>query len=448
MSLASLYRDHLNEVGRRTDRALEDAGFDAIAIHSGTPPVRFLDDQSYPFVPNPHFRAWVPLSAPQSWVIHRPGRRPTIVFYQPADYWHSTPQMPAEHWVEDVDLITVDAPAAAREQLPGGRIAVIGDPAAIPDWGFAAVNPSSLLAALHFERAVKTPYEIECMRRASAAGVRGHTAAAEAFQSGASEFEIHLAYLRATGQTEADLPYSNIIALNEHAAVLHHTVLDSDAPADRRSFLIDAGAASRGYACDITRTHTTADGAFADLISAVDALQQQLCDRVRPGTDYVDIHLAAHEGLAGILRDAGIIDLAPADAVASGLSAVFFPHGIGHLIGLQVHDVAGLAVDRKGTERPRPAGHPYLRLTRTLEPGFVVTIEPGLYFIPLLLDEARRNGHRAHIDWAVVERLAPYGGVRIEDDVVCTTAEPENLTRNAWQALKDAPHRQSGPAAR
>jgi Xaa-Pro dipeptidase len=122
--------------------------------------------------------------------------------------------------------------------------------------------------------------------------------------------------------------------------------------------------------------------------------------------------------------------------VAERVTSVFFPHGIGHLLGLQVHDVAGLAADPSGTrEAPRPEGHPFLRLTRTLEPGFVVTVEPGIYFIDLLLDEARADGRGRHIDWAAVERLKPFGGIRIEDDVACTPGTPENLTRDAFAAL-------------
>ena len=435
MSLDSLYRDHLQEMSRRADRALATVGCDAMAIYSGAPIIRFLDDQSHPFVANPHFRAWVPAMAAHSWLLYQPGQRPRVVFYQPADYWHSTPATPQEHWVEDVDLVVIHELDAARRHLPPGRVAAIGEPGTMPDWGFTELNPASLLASLHYDRAIKTGYEIECMRRATTRGVRGHLAAAQAFDAGASEFEIHLAYLQATGSTEAELPYSNIIALNEHAAVLHHTVLDTQAPSGsgRRSFLIDAGAEFRGYACDITRTHTThRDGVYHELIDAVDGLQQELCGRVRAGTEYADIHLAAHHGLAGILQDAGIIAVQPDEAVETGLSAVFFPHGIGHLIGLQVHDVAGFMIDRQGQQKAAPAGHPYLRLTRRLEPGFVVTIEPGIYFIPLLLDQARLSSHRTRIDWRAVEQLAPYGGIRIEDDVVCTADAPENLTRAAF----------------
>jgi Xaa-Pro dipeptidase len=111
---------------------------------------------------------------------------------------------------------------------------------------------------------------------------------------------------------------------------------------------------------------------------------------------------------------------------------VFFPHGIGHLLGLQVHDVGGVMGDAQGHERQRPEGHPYLRLTRMLEPGVVVTVEPGIYLIDSLLAAAHADTRRAHINWSVVEELKPYGGVRIEDDVVTTTGAPENLTRDAF----------------
>jgi Xaa-Pro dipeptidase len=119
-------------------------------------------------------------------------------------------------------------------------------------------------------------------------------------------------------------------------------------------------------------------------------------------------------------------------AAATGLTSVFFPHGIGHLLGLQVHDVGGRMAGPTGGEIPQPPGHPFLRMTRTLEPGFVVTIEPGIYFIEMLLAEARAGAHRDAIAWERVATLAPCGGVRIEDDVVAQPGAPENLTRAAF----------------
>src|SRR5690606_21625186 len=127
-----------------------------------------------------------------------------------------------------------------------------------------------------------------CMRRATALGVRGHAAARDAFQAGASEFEIHLAYLRAAQHTDDELPYPNIVALNANAAVLHYQHRERGAPGahERRSFLIDAGAQFAGYACDITRTYSAARDEFCELIEALDGVQQALCSQVRSGTDY------------------------------------------------------------------------------------------------------------------------------------------------------------------
>ena len=130
-----------------------------------------------------------------------------------------------------------------------------------------------------------------------------------------------------------------------------------------------------------------------------------------------------------------MIRVSPEAALATGVSSAFFPHGIGHGIGLQVHDVAGFAAsDARRHASPKPDGHPYLRLTRTLEPGMVVTIEPGIYFIDMLLDELQAKGLRDAVDWARVEAFKPYGGIRIEDDVACTDGEPVNLTREAFAA--------------
>jgi Xaa-Pro dipeptidase len=256
-----------------------------------------------------------------------------------------------------------------------------------------------------------------------------------AWRAGASEFEVHQAYCSAVGLQEQELPYGNIIAFGAGAAVLHYQQLQRERDVPRRTFLIDAGAQVRGYASDITRTYCDGDAEFGALIAAMDVLQRRLCDAIRAGTDYREVHLQAHWLVAGVLREAGVIGCSAETAVAEGVTREFFPHGSGHLLGLQVHDVAGFARDASGAEIPRPEGHPFLRLTRILEPGFVVTVEPGLYFIDLLLDEARGNEAGTHIRWDAVARLKPFGGIRIEDDVHCTSGAPENLTRDAFASL-------------
>jgi Xaa-Pro dipeptidase len=434
-----LFPAHVAELRRRTEAALEAAGFEQLVVHAGRPGDHFLDDRPYPFAVNPHFKHWVPVTdAPDSFLAYAPGARPRLCFHQPADYWHRPPVLPAGAWQHEFDVTVVHEPAAARVVLGADRhrTAFVGEwQRDFEAWGFAAVNPAELLAQLHFRRAVKTPYEIGCLRRASGIAARGHVAARQAFESGASEFEVHLAYCAACGQREADLPYGNIIAFDEGAAVLHYQHLDPRRDVARRSFLIDAGAQYRGYASDITRTWSGGDEQFGALVTAMDALQRDLAAGIVAGRDYRDVHLAAHRAIGALLREAGIIRCNADAAVEQGVTGVFFPHGIGHLLGLQVHDVAGLAAGPSGGEIARPAGHPFLRLTRVLEPGFVVTVEPGIYFIDLLLEAARADGRGRQIAWDAVERLRPFGGIRIEDDVACTTGVPENLTRDAFAAL-------------
>ena len=304
---------------------------------------------------------------------------------------------------------------------------------------FKPNNLKALLDILHFARGCKTPYELEQMRAASRRAAPAHLAARDAFLAGASEAEIHRAYLLAANHTDRDLPYGNIVALNEHCAVLHYQYQDAARPADSRSFLIDAGAQVNGYASDITRTWVARqDTDFAALLDAMESAQLALVAEVQAGVDYREIHLSTHRRIGSILADQGIVTKMSAEAmVAERVTSTFFPHGIGHLLGLQVHDVAGFIADDTGTPSPKPEGHPFLRLTRTLQPGMVVTIEPGLYFIPTLLNKLRASKHAAAVDWAKVDQLATFGGIRIEDDVVCGAAgqNPENLTRDAFAGL-------------
>jgi Xaa-Pro dipeptidase len=436
--LAALYDDHIRIQRERTDSALEACGFDSLAIFAGRAPLLFLDDQPYPFKANPHFKLWAPLAdCADCWILYKPRTPLQLLFLQPIDYWHKPPALPTDHWTKHFAIeVMRDAKDAALYAKALKQCAFIGEwQAEFESWGFAAMNPPALLDHLHFDRARKTSYEVACMRNASQRGARGHLAAERAFREGASEYDIHLQYVHATEHTESELPYPNIVALNENAAVLHYQHQERKAPSQLRSFLIDAGAEFGGYACDITRTYAHGRDEFAELVEQMHELQQALCDQVRTGTDYAEIHLDAHKRIASVLREHRVIRLDAEDAVSSGLSSVFFPHGVGHLLGLQVHDVAGFAADRAGGQKPRPPGHPYLRLTRTLEPGFVVTIEPGLYFIDALLQEARASAHAANIDWARLDALKPYGGIRIEDNVVCTEDAPENLTRAAFAQL-------------
>ena len=432
---AMVYPAHVSEMQRRATEALARGGFDHLVVPSGTPHYQVFDDRDYPYAVNPQFKAWLPLVRnPGSWLVFTPGQRPKLIYLQPFDYWHVVPAAPAGYWVEHFDIVVIREPDDALQHLPRdpARCAILGEPQSAVG-GFVPNNPAPVLQYLEFHRGYKTPYEVAMMRAATRRGVRAHRAAERAFRAGASEFGIHLVYCQAAAQDAMELPYNNIIALNEHGAVLHYTERDRAAPATARSFLIDAGASHDGYACDITRTYAADTGSeFQALVDAVDAAQRTMCDQVRAGFDYRQLHLDAHQALAVILKDFGLVTVSPEAAVATGVSSAFFPHGIGHGIGLQVHDVAGFAASDRGGTIPKPDGHPYLRLTRELAPGMAVTIEPGLYFIDLLLDKLKADGRGDSVDWDRVAAFKPYGGIRIEDDVVCTDADPINLTREGF----------------
>jgi Xaa-Pro dipeptidase len=443
--LESEYSAHLAIMDQRLDEALTAAGFDGAIIFAGDEKTVFRDDQAYPFRVEPYFKAWVPLTdTPGSFLRLVPGQRPMLVYKQLEDYWHEPPSDPTGYWTAHFDIRVVRSEAEARKLSGAGpRWVAIGETAgALGQLGTAAsqpmVNDPKFLAHLDFFRATKTHYEVLCMRGAQLMAARGHKAVAAAFGPGVSELELQQAYLGASEQRETQLPYGNIIAINEHAATLHYQHLRTRAPSVLRSLLIDAGATFNGYAADITRTYSASSGDdFAALIGAVDSLQQRVCGEVKAGVDYVALHILAHRLLAQLLRDAGIVKCSADEAVSTGLTRVFLPHGLGHLLGLQVHDAGGHQKDPDGTLREPPPLDPFLRLTRTLQAGVVVTIEPGLYFIPALLRPALAE-HDDKLNRALLERLVPFGGIRIEDDVEVTLEGCKNLTREAFAAVPDA----------
>jgi Xaa-Pro dipeptidase len=438
-ALEDSFGPHLKFVCERTARALAACGYSGLLVHSGSLVPVFEDDRSYAFEAHAPFKIWAPLGdVPDSFVWFEPGRQPRLLVHRPADYWHKPADPPHGYWVRHFDVRLVSDLAATRAALPPvlAQAAYIGDAfVELPTWGVKAVNPPALMRRLDYDRAAKTPYELACLREANRLGARGHLAAREAFDAGASEFEIELAFLKGCGLREQELPYNPIVALNAWGAVLHYQMLEKTTPAARHSLLIDAGAEFAGYASDITRTYSHEDVAFRSLIERVDRLQQALCAGLRSGVDWREVHLRAHALTGEVLRDADLIRCGADEAVATGVTRVFLPHGIGHLLGLEVHDVGGFMASAEGGELPRPENHPYLRLTRTLEEGFVVTMEPGIYFIPQLLDAARAQPLGSRINWPCVEGFMKFGGIRIEDDLAVTANASENLTRDAFRAL-------------
>jgi len=438
-NLGSLYAAHVTDLCARHDHALENSGAAHAVIFSGCPKTVFLDDQQYPFNANAHFLSWAPLpSLPLSYIVYTPGEQPRLIYYLPHDYWHPVPGQPDGYWTGEFDVRVVHAVEDIADQLPEDRerCILIGE---IDNdshaFGIDRVNPTSAINILHYARGVKTDYEVACLRLASRRGACGHVAAEAAFRNGQPEFEIHRAYCKAVSHTDNELPYANIVALNSHCAVLHHTELDRETPQPLHSFLIDAGAQVHGYASDITRTYAYDDARFAELIDQMNAAQLDICSRIRAGISYSELHVETHRILSGVLADAGIVNGDPDTLLAIGVSSAFFPHGLGHLLGIQVHDVGGFMENESGSTIDPPPGHPFLRLTRELEKNMVLTVEPGIYAIDMLLDKLRGTPAESHINWDGVDWLRPFGGVRIEDNVRVTADGCENLTRDAFTAL-------------
>ncbi len=430
----ALYAAHLVELQRRTQAVLTRENLDALVIHSGQAKRQFLDDMDYPFKVNPLFKAWLPVvDNPHCWLIVDGVNKPRLVFYLPVDFWHKVPDAPTDFWADFFDIQLIDKAAHVEKVLPydKSRIAYLGEQLELAEaLGFTELNPEGVLSYLHYHRAYKTEYEQACLREANKIAILGHQAAEACFRAGGSEFDIQLAYLAAVQQGENEVPYGNIIALNESAAILHYTVLSRKKPAVSHSFLIDAGASFHGYAADITRTYSKEQNEFAELIKVMDKVQLQLVDTLKPGINYTEVQLKSHVLLANVLADFDFVQLGADAIVETGITRTFYPHGIGHHLGLQVHDVGGFMADERGTHVASPADHPFLRCTRLVEPNMVFTIEPGLYFIDSLLGDLKQTELSKYINWHKVDAFRQFGGIRIEDNVIIHRERNENLTRD------------------
>ncbi len=426
--------DHIASMRERYAAALKDSKYDGIIIANGIAPLYFNDDQGPRFRANPQLMQWAPVAEhPGSCLLYRPGADPVLAIVSDDDYWHRPPEPPSAPWADSVEIRVCKKVDDIRDGLGAlpESLALLG-----PEEHFGAaklkgeLNPPSLVNHLDFQRAVKTDWEVACVRVATSIAAAGHRSARERLAgAGATEFDVFMAFLLGCRQTADELPYPAIVAGDAHAATLHYQHYERDNQL-RYGLLIDAGCDHFGYASDITRTYSTgAESLFDELINAVDDLQQALCDQVTPGIAFADLHRAAHRGIAEILSTLDLVAAPPEDILAENVTAAFFPHGLGHLLGLQVHDVGGHLGGPNGEALEPPDDLPRLRLLRPLSPGTIVTIEPGLYFIDTLLAGLRENSLADQVNWERIDRLRPCGGVRVEDDVLVTTTGHENLTR-------------------
>jgi len=442
MNLTRLFSDHIDSVQKIYERALADLAaekeapnIDAVLIHSGSEGVYFGDDRHIFFEAFGHARHWLPLNRPDQMILMRPGRKPTYFQVIRPDFWYEQTVDNQSWWADRFDIVSLAAPEEVFDRLPDTRrIAFLGENTAFAsDLGLPAYlqNEKHLSNYLDYHRGMKSPYEVAQVREANRLGMISHAAAHRAFLGGGSEWDIHCAYLAATDMIEHDCPYTNIVGLDEKAAILHYQNKRRASGHNSSVLLIDAGQRVNGYCADITRTYAR-DGVhsvFLGLLDQMDDLQLDLVAKVKPGIPYADIHAAAHSGVLDLLLAQGIVRGNRDRLEEHKVSHLFFPHGIGHLLGLQVHDVGGFFKDETGALAPPPEEHRFLRLNRPMTEGMIFTIEPGLYFIPVLLEPERDSERGKMLNWGLVDELIPLGGIRIEDNIHVTANGAENLTR-------------------
>ncbi len=283
-----------------------------------------------------------------------------------------------------------------------------------------------LIKAVVALRSVKDSYEIAEIEKAIEIGYEMHVTAMRMCEPGVSEQKIAAA-------VEA-IPIANggrisfPVILSQNGEILHNHYHGNILQAGKM-LLTDAGAETEmGYASDFTRT-VPVSGQFDERQKAIYSIVLEANKRVielsKPGVRYLDMHLEAAKVIASGLKDLGIMKGDVDEAVTNGAHALFFPHGLGHMMGLDVHDMEGLGENYVGyddtVKRSDQFGLAYLRLAKKLEPGYVLTDEPGIYFIPALIDLWRKDGkHKDFINYDEVEKYKDFGGIRIEDDLLIT----------------------------
>lgn len=296
-----------------------------------------------------------------------------------------------------------------------------------PEFKDSVTADASLKEAFDEARVIKDEYEIQLIRRANQISDKCHLAVMSALPIETNERHIHAEFayhaIRQGSKYEA---YDPICCSGTNAGTLHYVKNDEELK-NRQLVLLDAGAEFECYASDITRCFPI-NGHWSpearQIYDLVHEMQRECMVRVRPGVEWSDLHLLAHRILIDRFLQLGIFKrkYTPVQLFQSGVSAAFLPHGLGHMLGMDTHDSGGHA----NYEDPDPKLR-YLRIRRKLETNMVVTVEPGCYFNDFLIEKLGANG--AHmIDFDVLEKYKPVGGVRIEDDVLVTSTGYENLT--------------------
>lgn len=319
-----------------------------------------------------------------------------------------------------------------------GLVYVLGqDEAEYAESAGLKTDTKTLGEALSYCRCIKTEAEIEKMRKASKIASDAHVACMKAAKPGMHEYELKAVFEHHNlNNGLLHQPYNGIFAGGKNGAILHYVENNRPIP-DGSLVLIDAGSEFEGYAADITRVFPISGkftGIQADLYDTVLNALNECVAGVSPGVKMEDLHLHASKIILEGLKSCGIVDGNVQDMLDQNIFALFFPHGLGHFLGLDTHDVGGYP---KGVERIDRPGLRFLRARRTLEKGMVVTIEPGVYFIPALLGPALQDrNQKRYLNADKINGLMEFGGIRIEDNIVITETGHENLTK-APKSRKD-----------
>ena len=432
---ADLFQQHIVEKVSRFQLILERLGWDEILIGSGGGKIQFQDDMAYPFKVNPYFREWMPLDKRHNCYlrIQRNSDKPILYLSCIEDIWHSAPQTLADNYSQHLDIIEYASVDELKKYLgkTQNKQVLINETNDL-DIADAQWNPQQVLYAIDFQRRNKTSYEHACVRQAAYQAVPAHRAAEQAFRAGASELEIASAYLSACQCSENEMPYAIIAGINENAAVLHHHQLNNQA-VKPRSFLIDAGVQFNNYASDITRTYAFDKGSdFSAMIDSLDVVQQQLVSSGAIGESPMDLQALAQRKIAQILIDFKLLNISVEQALERKIINTFFPHGLGHHLGVNVHDKGSRLANAQGELIAASKKYPKLRASAPMVASQIYTVEPGIYFIPALLEKLRSK-EPSSVNWREIRNWIPFGGIRIEDNIILhENNELENITRQAF----------------
>jgi len=304
-------------------------------------------------------------------------------------------------------------------------------------------SSKEFIKAVVAQRNVKIPEEIAQMELAHEVTYDMYIAAMKMAKSGVLEYEIVGKMEGIMGASDCHVAFP--IILTKNGQILHNHYHGNQLE-EGDLLVMDSGSDSpMNYASDITRT-VPVGGRFTEkqkqIYEIVLQAQETAIQNIKPGIMFKEIHLQSAAVIASGLKEAGLMKGDMDAAVQAGAHALFFPHGLGHMIGLDVHDMEDLGEDFVGydqtVERSSQFGLAYLRLAKELEPGYVLTVEPGVYFIPAMIDQwAAENKFDQFIDYAKVEEYRDFGGIRIEDDILVTQDGSQVLGKSIPKTVEE-----------